>query len=238
MENRLARWLEGKIKTRLAPLLTLRDASLTGAVRGLAFQVVDGLGVLPRKTAGQQLKALEKRDYGALRHLGVKLGRREIFLPALMKPKSAVLAAKLWAVFNELEKVPDLPSPGRVSLPVGDTGNLQFLRVAGYRRAGSLVVRVDILERLMGQLRKRAAKGAFEPDPDLLNLAGCTLEQMVGVLESLGYTRAGDGEDVCFEPATQLPKKRKSRRRQKPTNRTGPADESPFAKLKELSLGT
>ena len=238
VENRLARWLEGEIKTRLAPLLKLRDASLTGAARGLAFQVVDGFGVLPRKTAGQQLKALEKGDYGVLRHLGVKLGRREIFMPALMKPKPAVLAAKLWAVFNELEKVPDLPPPGRVSLPVGEAGDLQFLRVAGYRRAGPLVVRVDILERLMGQFRKRAANGAFTPDPDLLNLAGCTLEQMAGVLESLGYRRAGDEEDVCFEPATQLPKKRKFSRRQKSTDRMGPAEVSPFAKLKELSLGT
>ena len=238
VEKRLARWLDSQIKTQLAPLLKLRDASLTGAVRGLAFQVVDGFGVLPRKAAGQQLKALEKRDYGTLRHLGVKLGRREIFMPALMKPKSAVLAAKLWAVFKELKKVPDLPPPGRVSLPLGDKGDLQFLRVAGYRRAGPLVVRVDILERLIGQLRKRAARGVFAPDPDLLNLVGCTLEQMVGVLESLGYKRAGEWEDVCFEPVTRLSKKRKTTHRQKSPDRSGPADDSPFAKLKELSLGT
>ena len=192
VEDRLGRWLEGQIKTQLAPLIKLRDASLAGAARGLAFQIVDGFGVLPRKTAEQQLKALEKRDYGLFRHLGVKLGRREIFLPALLKPKPAALAAKLWAVFNELEKVPDLPPPGRVSLQVMNKEDLQFLRVAGYCRAGPLAVRVDILERLIGQLRKRAVKGVFASDPELLNLVGCTLEQMMGVLESLGYKRVGD----------------------------------------------
>ena len=126
VEDRLDRWLDVQIKTQLAPLIKLRDASLAGAARGLAFQIVDGFGVLPRKTAEQQLKALEKRDYGLLRHLGVKLGRREIFMPALLKPKPAALAAKLWAVFNELEKVPDLPPPGRVSLQVMNKETFNF----------------------------------------------------------------------------------------------------------------
>ena len=237
VEDRLGRWLEGQIKTQLAPLIKLRDASLAGAARGLAFQIVDGFGVLPRKTAEQQLKALEKRDYGLLRHLGVKLGRREIFLPALLKPKPAALAAKLWAVFNELDKVPDLPPPGRVSLQVINKEELEFLRVAGYCRAGPLAVRVDILERLIGQLRKRAVKGVFASDPDLLNLVGCTLKQMVGVLESLGYKRVGDREEVCFKPVTRLLKNRKTPSLQKSTNRTGPTEGSPFAILKELSIG-
>ena len=97
--------------------------------------------------------------------------------------------------------------------------DLQFLRVAGYCRAGPLAVRVDILERLIGQLRKRAVKGVFASDPDLLNLVGCTLEQMMGVLESLGYKRVGDREEACFEPVTRLLKNRKTRSRQKSTNR-------------------
>ena len=159
-------------------------------------------------------------------------------MPALLKPKPAALAAKLWAVFNELEKVPDLPPPGRVSLQVVNKGDLPFLRVAGYCRAGPLVVRVDILERLIGQLRKRAANGVSALDPDLLNLVGCTLEQMVGVLESLGYKRVGDREDFCFEPVTRLFKNRRTSSRRIQTDRACPTEDSPFAKLKELSIGT
>ena len=158
-------------------------------------------------------------------------------MPALLKPKPAALAAKLWAVFNELETVPDLPPPGRVSLQVMNKEELEFLRVAGYCRAGPLVVRVDILERLIGQLRKRAIKGVFASDPDLLNLVGCTLEQMVGVLESLGYKRVVDREDFCFEPVTRLLKNRKTPSRQKSTDRARRTEGSPFAKLKELSIG-
>ena len=158
-------------------------------------------------------------------------------MPALLKPKPAALAATLWAVFNELETVPDLPPPGRVSLQVMNKEDHEFLRVAGYCRAGPLVVRVDILERLIGQLRKRAAKGVFAPDSELLNLVGCTMQQMVGVLESLGYKRVGDREDFCFEPATRLLKNRKTPSRQKPADRAGPTEASPFAALKELSIG-
>ena len=98
-------------------------------------------------------------------------------------------------------------------------------------------MRVDILERLIGQLRKRAVKGVFASDPDLLNLVGCTLEQMVGVLESLGYKRVGDREEVCFEPVTRLLKNRKTPSLQKSTDRAGPTEGSPFAILKELSIG-
>jgi len=238
IETRLSVWMETQINNRLRPLLKLQNAPLSGAVRGIAFQIVDGLGVLTKKAAGQQLKALEEKDYGALRRLGVKLGRREIYVPALMKPKPALLAAKLWAVFQEIENVPDLPPPGRVSLPFDQSMNLQFLRVAGYRRAGAMVLRADILERLMGQCRKRAAKGKFQADAELMNLAGCSLEQMTGVLESLGYTAAGEGEEIRFETAAKESRRRRPVRGRKPGNKAVPPEDSPFAKLKELSLGS
>ncbi len=238
IEKRLTAWIEGQLNGLLRPLLKLQTAPLSGAVRGIAFQIVDDLGVLTKKAAGQQLRALEERDYGTLRRLGVKLGRQEIYIPALMKPKPSLLAAKLWAVFNELDKVPDLPPPGRVSLPLDKSMNLQFLRVAGYRRAGPLVVRADILERLIGQFRKRAAKGAFAPDAEVLSLAGCSLEQMTGVLGSLGYTANGEGEEVRFEMAAKKPRERRSTKRKTPKARALPPEDSPFAKLKELSLGS
>ena len=60
VEDRLGRWLEGQIKTQLAPLIKLRDASLAGAARGLLSRSSMALAYC-QKTAEQQLKALEKR---------------------------------------------------------------------------------------------------------------------------------------------------------------------------------
>ncbi|NBC96530.1 MAG: disulfide oxidoreductase, partial [Deinococcus-Thermus bacterium] len=47
--KRLGRWLDGRVAAGLAPLIRLRDAPLTGNARGLAFQLVEAFGTLPRE---------------------------------------------------------------------------------------------------------------------------------------------------------------------------------------------
>ena len=79
IEERLHTWLHDHIRHNLTPLINARDRNLTGAVRGLVFQLVESGGVLAKRQAIDQLKALNRKDYGILRHLGIKIGRREIF---------------------------------------------------------------------------------------------------------------------------------------------------------------
>ena len=105
IEARLRTWLKDYIGRHLKPLLKAREADLTGAMRGLVFQLVEGFGAINRGEARKQLKALEKKDYGGLHRLGVKLGRRDIFIPALLRPKPAGLSALLWAVKQDLQPI-------------------------------------------------------------------------------------------------------------------------------------
>ena len=86
VQRRLERWVDGFIRTRLNGLFRLRRADLSGATRGLAFQLSEALGSLPRRRAANQIDALTQTERRTLRKLGVRIGRESVYLPALMKP--------------------------------------------------------------------------------------------------------------------------------------------------------
>ena len=251
IESRLQSWLDDYIAQNLKPLLKARDRNLTGAVRGLVFQLVECGGVLNKRQAAKQLKALEKKDYGALHHLGIKLGRREIFFPPLLRPKPACLSALLWAIKNDIKPLPEVPPPGRVSVPYDTNVPFDFMQAAGFRQAGNLFVRIDILERLLGMLKSRAVKGPFAAEAELLNLLGCSAEDAVGVFKSLGFEKLTasekhtEGEKIVLFAPNSATKKKHNRKNKKLGRTKGaqanssakpPPEESPFAKLKELKV--
>src|SRR5262249_10805669 len=73
IRRRLADWLRRHLGRRLAPLVRLQAAPVAGAARGLAFQLVEALGCLPRRAVGDQLRALSAGDRKSLAHLGLRL---------------------------------------------------------------------------------------------------------------------------------------------------------------------
>lgn len=71
VKRRIAEWLKTHVARVLKPLFKALDAPLTGAPRGLVFQLAEGLGSLPREVVEKQIKALSERDrqsLGAARH--------------------------------------------------------------------------------------------------------------------------------------------------------------------------
>ncbi len=231
LRRRLADALERRIGQRLAPLLAAGATPLSGAARGVAFQLGESLGSMPRHAVAEQVAGLGREERRALRRLGVRIGRESVFIPALLKPAAVEMRALLWAVFRGLRDLPRLP-PGRVSVPVGNGVPRGFFEAAGYRPLAGIAVRVDMLERLAARAWELSRGGPFSLTPDLLALAGCGAEQMIGILAGLGYGAEGGGHTVVF---TRKPR----RRRQKPPPRRRPAEsamaDSPFAKLRRLA---
>jgi hypothetical protein len=182
--------------------------------------------------------------------LGIKIGRREIFFPKLLRPRPAGLSALLWAIKNKINPIPELPSPGLVSIIYDDAVLFDFMQVGGFRQAGNFLVRIDILERVTGMLKMRAVKGPFELDSQILNLLGCSAEQAVSILQSLGYYKrkvvtADQGTRILSfidakHQRTRSLKRQKSgtpNLNQRSGSRTNVSiDGSPFAKLKEISI--
>jgi len=209
VQTRLDLWLKTHIEKLLAPLFSLTAADdLTGMARGVAFQLVESLGVLERQRVSEEVKGLDQPARATLRKYGVRFGAYHIYLPLLLKPAPRALATQLWALKHEdpqakgLTDVLHLAARGRTSIPVEPETPKSLYRIAGYRVAGGRAVRVDIMERLADLIRPALSwrEGSSLPKPPgafdgrgfvvtgaMTSLIGASGEDFASVLRSLGY---------------------------------------------------
>ncbi len=214
VRRRLELWLSQRIKKLLGALEPLESGEgLSGAVRGVAFQIAEELGVLERFRVSKEIRNFTQEDRAALRKLGVRFGAYHLYLPLLLKPAPRSLASLLWALrhgglegVKGLEEAPHLAASGRTSFAADPDVGRDFYRAAGYRLCGERVVRVDILERLADLIRPAIAyrPGANVGDPPagaadgdgfvvtvaMTSLTGCSGDAFASILRSLGYSSA------------------------------------------------
>lgn len=209
VEARLALWVTAHIEKLLGALTKLGTAEdITGIARGIAFQIVESLGVLERTRVAEEVKGLDQAARATLRGYGVRFGAHHIYLPALLKPAPRTLAAELYALKHGglaqkgLDELPHLAASGRTSIPVDHEIQKGLYRAVGFRVCGERAVRVDILERLADLIRPALAWRPNSPGPKpagavdgrgftvtvgMTSLAGCSGEDFASILKSLGY---------------------------------------------------
>jgi ATP-dependent RNA helicase SUPV3L1/SUV3 len=209
VQTRLDLWLKTHIEKLLAPLFSLAAADdVTGMARGVAFQLVEALGVLERQKVSEEVKGLDQPARATLRKYGVRFGAYHIYLPILLKPAPRALATQLWALKHEspdavgVDDLLHLAASGRTSIPVNKDTPKPLYRTAGYRVCGERAVRVDILERLADLIRPALAwrEGVQTPKPDgafdgrsftvtsaMTSLTGASGEDFASILRALGY---------------------------------------------------
>ncbi|WP_247895597.1 helicase-related protein [Azospirillum brasilense] len=225
---RLERWLKDRVAARLRPLLALRDASdLTGTARGLAFQLVENMGAMPRAPVAPLVEGLEKADRKALSRHGVRLGVSHLYLTALAKPGAVELRGLLWAVKHRLPLPVPIPPPGRVSVEATGAPPA-FWEAIGYPAAGPRALRVDMLDRLETELLTAAKEGRLVAEPALAQMIGAKPDELEAVMKGLGYTRS-----VAEDGAVSWRRRRNPRH--KPRRETPVNADHPFAKLRQLS---
>ncbi len=209
VQGRLDLWLKTHLEKLLGPLFELSKAEdITGIARGIAFQLVEALGVLERTKIAAEMKDLDQNSRAALRKYGVRFGAYHIYVPALLKPAARALAALLWSEKQDnvdvsaLSGAQHMASSGRTSFPADKTLPRDAYRVLGYRQCGERAVRVDILERLADLIRPALAwreassgekpAGAFDGrgfvvTQAMTSLTGSAGEDFASVLRALGY---------------------------------------------------
>jgi ATP-dependent RNA helicase SUPV3L1/SUV3 len=209
VQTRLDLWLKTHIEKLLGPLFDLNKAEdITGIGRGIAFQLIEALGVLERSKIAAEMKDLDQPSRAALRKYGVRFGAYHIYVPPLLKPAARALASLLWAQkqdnvdMSALSGAQHLAGSGRTSFAVDKLLNRDAYRVLGYRQCGERAVRVDILERLAdlirpalswrdGSLGEKPA-GAFDGrsfvvTQAMTSLTGSAGEDFASILRALGY---------------------------------------------------
>jgi ATP-dependent RNA helicase SUPV3L1/SUV3 len=202
-------WLKSHIERVLEPLFRLAAADdVSGIARGIAYQLIEALGVLDRPRIADEVKGLDQPARATLRKYGVRFGAYHVYVPGLLKPAPRVLATQLWALKHGgsetkgLAAIEQLAASGRTSIAADKDFNKVLYRTAGYRVCGERAVRVDILERLADLIRPALAWRAgtigskppgaidgfgFTVTVGMTSLAGCSGEDFASVLRSLGY---------------------------------------------------
>ncbi|MBD9447142.1 MULTISPECIES: helicase-related protein [unclassified Rhizobium] len=231
---RIERFVNHHISTVLKPLDDLsRAEDLQGLAKGLAFQLVENLGVLFRRDVTEEVKSLDQDARASMRRYGVRFGAYHIFVPALLKPAPAELITLLWALKNDgLDKpgygdlIPVLAA-GRTSVVTDPGFERTFYKLAGFRFLGKRAVRIDILERLADIIRPllqwkpgqaNRPEGAYDgrrftTTTAMLSILGATLEDMEEILKGLGYRADAvkaeeaaahlSAQDAAAAPATE-----------------------------------
>ena len=205
VQRRLQHFIDRKIAALFEPLMNLqRDETLTGLARGFAFQMIEGLGILPRAQVADDVKQLDQDARGALRKHGLRFGQFTIFMPLLLKPAPTRLRLVLWSLANKLDEFPEAPPPGLVTVPTDASAPEGYATMAGYRVAGERSIRIDMLERLADMLRAEDTRAGFEAKADMLSITGMTLDQFADLMQGLGY-KADKGEREKQRPVAEAP---------------------------------
>jgi ATP-dependent RNA helicase SUPV3L1/SUV3 len=225
---RLEKFVSRHIGQLLEPLVALRDdEDITGTARGVAYRLVENLGVLPRREVAQEVRELDQDTRARLRRHGVRFGAWHLFIPAMLKPAPTRLRILLWGLQQEGQgrlKAAELPAPpgqGLTSVPRDPDWPEGFATVCGYMECGPRAVRVDMVERLGDMIRERVfwkprftgeprpegsvEGGGFLVIPDMMSLVGCSGEDFAAILRTMGYRaeRRERSQVVAGAPAGQ-----------------------------------
>ncbi len=209
VQTRLDLWLKTHIEKLLGPLFELSKAEdVTGIARGIAFQLVEALGVLDRQKIAAEIKGLDQPSRASLRKYGVRFGAYHIYIPVLLKPAARSLALQLSTLKRgeadtaSLAGIQQLASSGRTSFAIDKDIDRDAYLALGYKVCGERAVRVDILERLADLIRAALSwrEGSPVPRPvgafdgrsftvtqPMTSLVGSTGEDFAMILRSLGY---------------------------------------------------
>jgi len=194
--RRLEAYVAAETSRRLAALKRLKaaiaDGQLKGLARGVAYQLVEQFGVVDRRRAETQLRALSRSERRTLKGLGVRFGAFSLYLPALLAPPAALVGA----IFAELARPGWRPAIDALSPLPHPHPPPEALSLRGLRSVAGMAAPVGALERLdaLARAAEPAAAGAVRLTPQLLADLGWTSGQAEHILRALGLERVRKGE--------------------------------------------
>jgi len=231
IRQRLQTFLRAEIERRLSPLFKAQALSVGGNARGLVFQLVGALGLLPAAEVGPQVKALDPLDRTALGRQGLRFGIESAYFEPLLRADTMHFRALLWAVQHN-RPVPRLPPSDRLAkvIEVDPALPPSFYATIGLRLLGNLAMRPDRLEKLAAAARRLARRGPVATR-ELAATSGISRREVRQLLVALGYRALAEAAEESF---VAQPRGRRKGGNRHPRSRM---DEGhPFAKLRELTL--
>jgi ATP-dependent RNA helicase SUPV3L1/SUV3 len=180
---RLATWIETMLKRDFAALDAVEaKAAEDNTLRGPAFRLREYLGLVPGGTEAEVNPELRQK----LKAIGIRAGRFALYLPEVLKPKPMALRAQLWALKADCD-VPAVPGGGLVSVPPPEGWPDGFAETMGWVPAGPVLLRLDVAERVAGELGHLTRRAPAMLPPDVASRLGVKADILPGVLQVLGF---------------------------------------------------
>jgi ATP-dependent RNA helicase SUPV3L1/SUV3 len=189
IQEKLQDWLERHVHFTLEPLFKLTGGDdLTAQARGIAFQLQEALGILPRSALEDLIAGLDEEGRKALRARKVRMGPLLVFLPELNKPAAVRLRGVLLTLWQGKELPAELPKDGIVSFTVVDKNlDADYYRSIGYPIYGPRSIRVDMLDRVVCAVYDGAKDGKFQAQHKMAEWLGSNILDLYAVLEAMGH---------------------------------------------------
>ena len=109
-----------------------------------------------------------------------------MFVPAVLKPRPAAMRARLWALAHG-RTTPDLPAASVVSMAAPADWPPGFAAAMGWVEAGPVLIRLDIAERVAGELGYLTRRGPIVLPRDIGSRLSVRAEIVPVVLRLLGF---------------------------------------------------
>ncbi|MBN8232120.1 helicase [Corallococcus macrosporus] len=182
------------------PAESFTGESRAPALRGVAYRLAEGLGVISQGEAREQWKLLDEESRERLKAQGVHEGQRFLYVTGALSPQALERRAMLTALFQQAPCPQGIPQ--EPALNVAALGG-RNARSFGYEVIGPVALRIDIVERLGEGLRHPQGARQAHALLQQLRLDGSVRAQ---VLRALGG-----------QPPGAASKRRRRRRGRKPS---------------------
>ncbi len=238
---RIKSWIDLAIRKHLQKLVNLSgDIEMAPQMRALLLELRSGLGVIARARLKRIVHKISREQIADLRSLGVRIAARHVYMRAELKPHARHLALALAAAVGALDEklLPGLHTmifSGLMTNRRDPTLPKSAYLLAGYACVAQTVIRVDIMDRLFGLIRRarlaRDDTSTFQITEDMLALTGSDHAKMIALLQALGYVSdeqsapPGDEDSSSFHlvwreaprrPPNSAPRKNRGKRADSP----------------------
>lgn len=193
MRVRAEAWLTAEIEKALGGLIEMEKqagaAETPGELRALAVQLVDAAGAQRRRAMGDVMRGFSRELRAAGRKLGIVFGALDIYHFQALKPRACYWRDLLHALWHGHD-MQDMPPESAVHLADWNFRDDDAARLAGYTRAGSEWLRIDLAERLVRQAHDaRGGEEKFSVALDYPTSLGLGETAFVALLGRAGFSR-------------------------------------------------
>jgi len=183
--RRLVAHVRDSVSHLLAPLD--RENAHSPALRGLLYQLEQGLGTIPASRAREQLKLLSAKEFTELGERAIRMGKFSVFCDAMLDRTRLDLRCALMTTAERSTNVAEVVRAlDRELNDLSSSLSRDAWFAVGFIPLSSQLVRCDVIERLHARL----APLSLEERPKALRLElPCTMERAQTLAQELFRTR-------------------------------------------------